>query len=226
LSRGVEQIDRMILSNGDQDHAGGAQALQSAFPVGSMLSGEVERVPGATACQAGTHWIWEGVTFRILHPAAEDRFSESNNRSCVLQIQSGEQRVLLPGDVEQRAERQLVQRYGATLRSQILIAPHHGSAGSSSNELVQAVAPDWVLFSTGYRNLYDFPKREVVERWRGQGASVLNTAQDGAIQFHISPVTHLDRPERYCADPSHYWQNCPVSDFRYVSAKDASGNGQ
>ncbi len=232
LSRGVERIDRMILSNGDQDHAGGAQVLQSAFPVVSMLSGEVERVPGATACQAGTHWIWEGVTFRILHPAAEDRFSESNNRSCVLQIQSGDQRVLLPGDVEQRVERQLVQRYGATLQSQILIAPHHGSAGSSSNELVQAVAPDWVLFSTGYRNLYDFPKREVVERWRGQGAFALNTAQEGAIQFRISPVTHLGRPERYCADPSHYWQNCPVSDFRYVSARDAglakdtSGDGQ
>ncbi len=232
LTRGVERIDRLILSNGDQDHAGGVQALQAAFPVTSMLSGEVDRVPGATPCQAGVHWTWEGVTFRILHPAAEDRFGESNNRSCVLQIESGDQRVLLPGDIEQQAERLLVQRYGATLGSQILIAPHHGSAGSSSIDLVQAVAPDWVLFSTGYRNPYDFPKQAVVERWRSQGASVLNTAQDGAVHFRISPVTPLGRPERYCADPSHYWRNCPAGDFLDAPArddglaKDASDDGQ
>ncbi len=231
-SRGVKRVDRMILSNGDQDHAGGVQVLQAAFPQTPMLSGEFERVPGSETCLAGTQWTWDGVVFRILHPHEEDHFSESNNRSCVLQIESGEHRVLLPGDIESSAERLLVQRHADTLPSQILVAPHHGSAGSSSIELVNAVKPDWVLFSTGYRNPYNFPKPAAVERWRRQGASLLNTADSGAIRFRIKPNTPLGTPERYCAVAEHYWQNCTATGSREVrgleteSPKRAPGRGQ
>ncbi|MET0026529.1 MAG: DNA internalization-related competence protein ComEC/Rec2 [Candidatus Thiodiazotropha sp.] len=221
-SLGVARVDRMILSNGDQDHAGGVGALRAAFPGTSMLSGEVDRVPDSDACVSGTQWVWDGVVFRILHPAEGDRFSDSNNRSCVLQIETGEQRVLLPGDIETPAELRLVQRHADKLASQILIAPHHGSAGSSSMALVNVVKPEWVLFSVGYRNPYDFPKAEVVERWRSQGAAVLNTAESGAIRFHIKPRAPLDSPEIHCAQRGRYWQNCSGM----ASAKRASGHGQ
>ncbi|MET0065240.1 MAG: DNA internalization-related competence protein ComEC/Rec2, partial [Candidatus Thiodiazotropha sp.] len=214
LSRGRSRIDRLILSNGDQDHAGGATFLKSALAVLSTLSGESARVGDAEACESGLQWDWDGVSFRILHPAPGDRFNDSNNRSCVLQVESGGHRVLLPGDVEKDAEQRLVARYPDSLQSQILIASHHGSAGASSPAWVEAVQPDWVLFSTGYRNSYGFPRASVVDRWRAQGAATLNTADCGSIRFRVEPGTALEPPRRHCVEEKHYWQNCTVSENR------------
>jgi len=135
-------------------------------------------------CRAGRGWNWDGIEFEILHPRAGSRLS-GNERSCVLQVRAGEDTILLTGDIEARAEYELLARYGGKLRSTILVAPHHGSATSSTTAFIDAVDPRFVLFPAGYRNRYGFPKQDIIQRYQGHGTKILDTARHGAIEFAI-----------------------------------------
>ncbi|MEW8029582.1 MAG: DNA internalization-related competence protein ComEC/Rec2 [Candidatus Thiodiazotropha sp.] len=204
-SRGYASIDRLVLSNGDRDHAGGYNALKQAVEVADSLAGEPERIQQGRTCRAGEKWHWDGVSFAILHPGRRERFTHANDRSCVVQVVVGDWRILLPGDIEERGEGSLLRHYAEDLESDIVVAPHHGSATSSTRSFVNAVDPDWVLVSSGYRNSYGFPKDEVVERWRQQGAVILNTAETGAIQFRIGREQQELVPRLYREYNSRYW---------------------
>jgi competence protein ComEC len=93
--------------------------------------------------------------------------------------------VLLPGDIEQSVENALLDTRRAQLAARVLVAPHHGSRTSSSAAFIAAVHPDWVLFATGYRNRFGFPKADVVARYAAIGSRRVDTASDGAISVRI-----------------------------------------
>jgi competence protein ComEC len=205
-SRGYGKIDLMIVSNGDQDHSGGVESLSRSIPIKRILAGEAEMIEEADPCQAGQTWNWDGVHFQILHPASGSNLQGSNDLSCVLKIVSGEWSILLPGDIEQAAEAELLRANFQQLQSDFILAPHHGSNSSSTAEFVTAIDPQWVLFSTGYKNSYGFPKPEVVQRWRAQGAKLLNTAESGAIEFHLAPGEKSPEPRLYGELNRAYWQ--------------------
>jgi competence protein ComEC len=204
-SRGYAGIDRLVLSNGDNDHAGGYEVLNQAVAIGHTQTGEPELISQAEACRAGEKWHWDGVSFSILHPDGKERFTRANDRSCVVQIAVGDWRILLPGDIEKQGEAALLTNYARDLASDILVAPHHGSGTSSTLPFVHAVDPDWVLVSSGYRNSYGFPKDEVVQRWQQQGAVILNTAETGAIQFRIARSDRELVPRLYRKYNNRYW---------------------
>ena len=105
----------------------------------------------------------------------------------MLQVETQGGRLLIPGDVERAAERLLVDRYPDELASDILVVPHHGSNTSSSQAFVAHTRPEFVLFPTGYRNRFGFPKAAVMERWERAGATAFNSAETGAIQFWLRP---------------------------------------
>jgi competence protein ComEC len=203
-SRARSRIDRLVVSNGDSDHAGGVEVITSALPVDDLLSGEPDRVQGARLCRAGEAWSWDGVEFRVLHPPGARRLREPNDNSCVVRVSNGEWSLLLPGDIEAEGERSLLASQVDGLPSDILVAPHHGSASSSTEAFIAEVNPEWVLFSAGYRNRYGFPKAVVVDRWRQAGARTINSAEAGAVSFYLnsdaSPplvVLERDRGRRY-----------------------------
>lgn len=202
-AQGIRHVDALVVSHGDNDHSGGAEALDRRFPVYRMLTSVPQQLGWRRSrrCVSGQVWRWDGVDFRMLHPLGAN--ASENDASCVLQIRAADgTRLLLPGDIEARAERELVARYGAELRSEILVAPHHGSRTSSTPRFVEAAAPDHVLFAAGYRNRYRFPNLRVLERYRGSGAETRVTAATGAIRFRLGepgePLPERDRVR-------HYW---------------------
>lgn len=215
LHRGVAQIERLVISHADRDHAGGLLGLAQRVKILRIQSGEPTELalPGAQLCQAGENWVWSGVSFRFLHPAAtgeQGHVEQGNNASCVLQIETGGQAILLTGDIERRMERQLVARLGSALRSEILIAGHHGSATSSSAEFLNAVAPDLVLFSAGYANHFGFPARAVRERLARRGIRMLNTANLGAIAIRLSADGTLAGPWGWREQAERRWTHRPA----------------
>jgi competence protein ComEC len=121
------------------------------------------------------------VNFEILHPDAYN-YSD-NNLSCVLKIKIGNFSILLPGDIEKLVERSLVQKND--LKTSILIAPHHGSSTSSSPFFINALQPDYVVFSSGYLNRFKHPTAVVQARYQDQGSEAMNTASSGAITFTV-----------------------------------------
>jgi len=64
----------------------------------------------------------------------------------------------------------------------VLIAPHHGSRTSSSQELIDAVQARHAIISAGYFNRYRHPNQAVVERYQGAGVQLWRTDRDGAVE--------------------------------------------
>ena len=122
----VWQLDTMIVSHGDNDHSGGANAVLTAMKVDRLISNESAFTKNGVPCHAGLQWLWNGVLFRILHPQSKS-MATGNNASCVLHVQSQFGSVLLPAEYEkERSEQEIISRYRGTLASSILVAPHHG----------------------------------------------------------------------------------------------------
>lgn len=190
---GVERLDTLLVSHRDNDHAGGTESVLGAVSVTRILS-SVSGLAGER-CVAGQSWEWDGVRFRVLHPlpAAYATPTASNHLSCVLRIESaGGRSALLVGDIETPDEAALLRRSllapgeddpPAGLKSDVLVAPHHGSRTSSSPPFVAAVAPSDVVFTVGYRDRFGHPVPEVAERY--SGARQWRSDRDGAVSFSL-----------------------------------------
>lgn len=206
-SRGIDRVDRMVISNGDRDHSGGINNFLQQMEVSTVLVGEPMGLGTEQRCTTAVRWSWDGVDFQILHPEEADRFGSSNDLSCVLKVTGGGGSVLIAGDVERNAERLLVQRSGKQLRADILVVPHHGSNTSSTEAFVSHVKPSYALFPVGYHNRFGFPHPAVVERWRQSGARLMNTADSGAIRFQLPAQRPLAAPQLYRERRSHIWSD-------------------
>lgn len=207
---GVRHLDALVISHGDNDHAGGVADIRRHIPVARTWVPPGEPGYGdATACLRGGAWRWGEVRFRWLAPAAGDSGSR-NDRSCVLAIESPYGRVLLAGDIERAAEARLLRRDGAGLRADVLLVPHHGSRTSSSAEFAAAVAPRVAIVSAGYGNRYGLPHATVVARYATAGAEVLNTADVGAVLVDIDSRGIRTRGVRH-ATPRFWHSRAPVA---------------
>lgn len=181
---GVDKISILVQGHGDNDHIGGLLDVLDGMAVEKVLSSVPERIPhpNVLACEDGQSWHWDGVLFEILHPQ-KTTVLRGNDRSCVVRISQGRYSVLLTGDIERRAEQRLIDAYPKKLASNILIAPHHGSKTSSSAAFIGAVSPDYVLFPVGYRNRFNFPKKDIIDRYKRRGITMLDTVNSGAIEM-------------------------------------------
>lgn len=206
-------LDRLVLSHGDTDHTGGAQAVLHMHPQAQVMgslrahSPLVGR-PGYQDCQAGAHWVWEGVRFDVLHPdRTQPLRSASNARSCVLRIKTANATLLLTGDLESPEEATLVARWGAGLSADVMLVPHHGSKTSSSAVFLDTVQPRWAWVQAGYRNRFGHPASEVLARYQARLITVLETARCGAILWR-SQAPQSMQCER--ASRQRYWHHRPA----------------
>jgi len=193
------------------DHTGGFVSIQNSFPIGEVLltTGMHRDHVHWQYCLEGMTWEWDTVHFRVLNPAAGALSPRDNNRSCVVQITTENDQILLTGDIERQVETHLVKFFAGdddNLRADILLVPHHGSRSSSSQAFVQAVKPKYALISAGYRNRYGLPKDDVLARYRAAGAKIINTRDSGAISMRLDRqggITIVNNRSLM----QHYWSN-------------------
>lgn len=187
-ARGERRIHRLVLSHRDLDHVGGAAALLAGLPVDELLSSLEDghplrqKVARAMRCEDGQSWVWDGIRFELLHPLADDhaRGLKPNGLSCVIKVSGEQGSVLLTGDIERAQEAELVARHGESLRSDVLLVPHHGSRTSTTPAFVEAVQARVAVVQAGYRNRFGHPVPEVLARLRAQGTQVESSPVCGA----------------------------------------------
>ena len=217
-ARGEQRIDTLVLSHRDLDHVGGAAALLKAMPVGDLLSSLELQHPllamakHSTRCSAGQSWLWDGVRFDILRPDEADyeRKLKSNAMSCVLRVaetREGGRSVLLTGDIEHDQEAALVAGQPEALRSDVLIAPHHGSRTSSTAAFLDAVRPATAVFQAGHHNRFGHPAPDVLQRYRERGIALQASPACGAWQWPAG-----DSAEGVCQRDValRYWHHRPA----------------
>ena len=217
---GVRALDALVVSHQDLDHAGGALSVLAVVPAHVLWSSlgidhpivrRAEAQGTAWRCAAGQSWTWDGVRFDVLHPPLAqyaDEGIKTNDRSCVLRIEAGGRVALLTGDIEARSEALLL-RAGAALHADVLIVPHHGSRTSSTAAFIAAVDPAVAIVTAGYRNRFNHPRADVVERYTRRGVEVPRTDRDGAVSVDLGPGA---APAARKARETHkrYWLDTPA----------------
>jgi competence protein ComEC len=203
-ARGVERLEAMVLTHPHGDHVGGAPAVLRALPVARVVEpglaypnpfylealreAETRRVAWSSA-RGGRLLRLDGVTLELLwpRPGVLDGVDDANKISAVIQVRYGRFSVLLTGDAGTGEEREMVREHGATLRSQVLKAGHHGSRTSTSDALLDAAEPRLVVISDGVGNEYGHPHREVLDRLARRGIEVARTDREGTIVVRVAP---------------------------------------
>jgi competence protein ComEC len=203
----IATVDTLILTHPNSDHLNGLIFIADNFHVGTLwTNGESREISGYAslmqiAAERGTavprfteiprQSTVNGVRLQVLYPPGDffDRRDterwrrDENNNSLVTKVLLGETSILIPGDIMRPAEKELVALAGDDLKSSVLIAPHHGSRSSSSEEFLKAVAPESVLISCADRPGSGIPHPQVLERYEGRSIRTYRTDRDGAIRL-------------------------------------------
>ncbi|WP_426360204.1 DNA internalization-related competence protein ComEC/Rec2 [Pseudocolwellia sp. HL-MZ19] len=185
--KGITALNKVIISHSDNDHAGGLNVLKESIHITELIANDPE-LKGDSRCTQGDSFNWQGLTFNVLWPLDDDKYvGDENDDSCVIKISDGSSSVLLTGDISKRVEKLLVAdtHMAPLLKSDVIIAPHHGSKTSSSHTFIQAVSPQYVIYSTGFMNRWRMPSTIVQQRYTDENIQAFNTAHTGMVEVKI-----------------------------------------
>ncbi len=184
LSQGVFRLDGVILTHYDRDHVGGLENLLTRIPIEHFYLPDQREIPisqedGAlcTLVSRDTEIPLGSGKLVLLEPGGEN--SNNENCMCVL-FESEECVILITGDRGRSGERRLLADY-VLPDVDILIAGHHGSKNSTTEELLRAVRPETVIISAGKNNRYGHPAQEVLDRLAEYNCTVYRTDQMGSV---------------------------------------------
>lgn len=192
LSMGISRIDGLILTHYDRDHAGGVQYLAQQVEIDRLYLPQTEDSDGLLetmlSAVEGAEQIWLDTDLEIrfgscsIHIFAPDPEKSGNESCAAVLFRSEKYDTLITGDMNAARERELLET-GALPDLELLIVGHHGSATSTSAELVYRTAPDIAVISVGAGNSYGHPTEEVLNRLALYGCVVYRTDQMGDFVF-------------------------------------------
>lgn len=188
LSQGISRLDGMVLTHLDRDHAGGAKYLLSRIDTDILLmpyTAESDKAEEIAAEATGdVVYVREDLLLtygdtqmRIFAPYYSG--SDNENSLCIL-FDTKKCDILITGDRSGFGERLLL-RKSVIGDIDVLVAGHHGSDGSTCQELLSAVRPEIVCISVSEDNPYGHPGEQLLQRLKAFGCTVYRTDQDGTI---------------------------------------------
>jgi competence protein ComEC len=204
--QGCRRLDGVILTHAHDDHAGGLASVTEGLPVSAVWdAGQPgnspayqrwletllqNRIPMITVQEGMRAELEADVTLEVLGPpkrAHRRSRSDANNNSIVLMLRYRDFRMLFAGDLEDEAEKRLLEQPDR-LRATVLKVAHHGSRYGSGSEFLKAVRPEVSLISVGAQNTFRHPAPETLARLRPYGR-IYRTDQDGAVTLRSDGET-------------------------------------
>lgn len=192
--QGVDEFAYVIASHYDADHLNGIVGALNVFPCKLVLAPDYtadsrvytsfldvieERDIELVYPAVGDTYTLGGAEFTVVCPDSYDAL-DANDNSVGVRLTYGETSFLICGDAGTGVEREMIES-GIALDSDVYLASHHGSSGSSSLEFLQAVGPEAVVISAGRDNPYGHPTAEVLENIQSVEAALYRTDLQGTL---------------------------------------------
>ncbi len=202
--RGVGTIDLLIVTHGHADHTSGLVGITASTLVRrAWIAGQSEdegaladliaelAAVGVAVETPAVGWRATVGEFALDVLGPRRRYAGANDGSIVVQATAAGRTVLLAGDIEVIAQREL-----GPVATDVLKVPHQGAA-TSDLEWLAATAPSVAIISVG-PNDFGHPAPEVIETLEAAGAVVLRTDRQGTVSIRLD--RECDSRLLYCAE--------------------------
>ncbi|EHX3801878.1 DNA internalization-related competence protein ComEC/Rec2, partial [Listeria monocytogenes] len=190
-SKGINSLDKVIITHSDADHMEGLDDLQENITIKELIFAKgAENKPimkealaampkvKQTIILAGAKWQIGENSFECLYP---DKAGEGgNDDSIVLKAVLDGKIWLFTGDLEANGEKGISEQ---PIKADILKVGHHGSKTSSSKEFIQKVKPTFAVISCGLNNRFGHPHAETINTIETAGVTILRTDVQGEITY-------------------------------------------
>ena len=213
LPSGTKQIDLVVITHPQADHAEAMWALLDQYDVTrlavSPYLGQTDfgrrlivhaRIHSAplSFVQAGTQIAFEGrehtLLLDVLWPVTSGALVEAarndpNTTGVVLRMRYGEAALLFAADIGAEQELELTRLpcppagEPCLLRADVLKVAHHGSRYSTTRILLDRVQPSLAVISVGAVNRHGHPHPEVIETLVESDVAVATTAERGTVSL-------------------------------------------
>ncbi len=196
---GITTLDYFVITHPDSDHINAADEVIREFTIKKVIMTDREKSTSAWTrvmeaildrdvdtdiiTESGDTYTIGEASFTILGPVDSSSSAlDANNASIVLRLSYGKNAFLFTGDAEGASEKQILQKYPASmLACDVLKVGHHGSKNATTKAFIEAVNPSLAVISVGADNEYGHPKEEVLERLNEAGVQILRTDLEGTI---------------------------------------------
>lgn len=185
LSQGVSKLDAIALTHFDRDHAGALSYLLSRVNSDCIYVPDLED-SGLIDSEASEKIVRIAESIRIpfgdgiLTLTKPGNLKSANENCLCILFESEKCDILITGDRSRSGEKRLISSM-LLPDVDVLIGGHHGSKYATSQELLDAVQPEIVIFSVGSNNVYGHPAQEVLDRVEQNHSRIFRTDRDGTI---------------------------------------------
>lgn len=188
---GVKRLDFVFISHLDADHCKNLGSLSKEVEIKNLFFrkdgyrdfvkkyGEV-KAENIYNIENNLKLNLEDVDLEVLK--AKDS-TEENERSIIVRVIANGKKILFTGDIGAFTENQLIKN---DIDCDYLKVAHHGSKNSSSSEFLSASSPKTSIISCGYKNRYNHPHKDALDRIKSVGSDVYRTDLQGNIMLSIN----------------------------------------
>ena len=185
---GAKDLELVVGTHPHGDHIGGMPTVLDAYPTDTVWTSQLpytnDYVSSFTSAisrngadfvqpRPGDSFQLGGATIDVIGPL-NLVYEDANDLSLVLRVTYGDIRFLLTGDMEELAEKELVEA-GVDLKADVLKVGHHGSASSTSYRFLREVAPTYGVISLAAFNEYGHPHRDPLSRLMDADVTIYRT---------------------------------------------------
>ena len=205
LDRGITKIDYVIITHFDSDHCQGLFAVLRNLDIKNVIISEQgedsqnfetfkkivtnKKIKVIKAIKGDKIRVEKNTYIEILWPETEQiKENILNNNSIVAKITYGKFSLLCTGDIEEIAEKEIVNLYKNKLKSTVLKVAHHGSKSSSIQEFLDKVQPKVALIGVGEKNTFGHPNDGVIKRLQDIKTLVYRTDLNGEITINVNKI--------------------------------------
>ena len=206
LDKGYTKLDYVIITHFDQDHVGGIISIAKELKIENIIIQKQgkesenykefleivrDKKIRVTIVKLGDEIkIEKDIQLKVLWPKEEQiKDNILNNNSLVIKLIYNKFSLLLTGDIEEIAEKEILKYYKEKeeiLKANILKVAHHGSKTSTTEEFLNNVDPQIALIGVGENNNFGHPNENILKRLENIKCKIYRTDLNGEITIKVN----------------------------------------
>ncbi len=192
---GITHLDKVFITHIDSDHTGGLESILESVSVDEVVLPNITHTEtvlfGKSIAAANVRYadytdefIFGDCTIDVFWPGEKLFDEDIKNNNCLgLNIEYKGRNFLLMGDIEEKAEEMIINKF--KVDADVIKAGHHGSSDSTSDKLLETMAPEYAVISVG-ENSYGHPSKEVLTKLERYNCNIIRTDINGSVTFVVN----------------------------------------